>query len=107
MLFNSYEFIFLFLPVAFIVFFVIGRYVREIAIAWLVVASLFFYGWWNPAYLILILTSMVVNFGFGKLLSNSHKQDQLIRSKFYLAFGVILNLGVLGYFKQKSTVYAP
>jgi ABC-type methionine transport system permease subunit len=42
MLFNSYEFILLFLPVTFLVFFAIARLGREAAIAWLVVASLFF-----------------------------------------------------------------
>lgn len=99
MLFNSYEFIFLFLPVTLVVFFAIARLYREAAITWLVLASLFFYGWWNPAYLILILLSMAVNFGFGELLSRAYKQKQAARGKFYLVLGVALNLGVLGYFK--------
>jgi D-alanyl-lipoteichoic acid acyltransferase DltB (MBOAT superfamily) len=99
MLFNSYEFLFLFLPVTFLVFFAIARLGREIAIAWLVTASLFFYGWWNPAYLILILLSMVVNFGFGEFLSKAHRHGQIVRGKFYLALGLMLNLSILGYFK--------
>ena len=102
MLFNSYEFIFLFLPITFIVFFAIARHGRETAIAWLVIASLFFYGWWNPAYLILILLSMVVNFGFGKFLSKAHKHNQINRAKFGLTMGVLLNLSVLGYFKYAN-----
>ena len=85
MLFNSYEFIFLFLPITFLVFFAIARLGHEIAIAWLVIASLFFYGWWNPSYLILILFSMVVNFGFGEFLSKTHKHGQITRSKLYLS----------------------
>ncbi len=99
MLFNSYEFIFLFLPVTLVVFFAIARLYREAAITWLVIASLFFYGWWNPVYLVLILFSMAVNFGFGELLSSAHKQRQAARGKLYLTLGIVLNLGALGYFK--------
>lgn len=52
MLFNSWQFVFLFLPITSLVFFQIGRSKKsKFAIAWLVAASLFFYGWWNPAYL--------------------------------------------------------
>ncbi len=66
MLFNSYEFIFLFLPITLLVFFSIGgRGHHRIAIAWLVGASLFFYGWWNPAYLGLILASILFNYATG------------------------------------------
>ena len=66
MLFNSYEFIFLFLPITLLVFFSIGgRGHHRIAIAWLVGASLFFYGWWNPAYLGLILASILFNYAVG------------------------------------------
>ena len=99
MLFNSYEFILLFLPVTFFVFFAIARLGREAAIAWLVVASLFFYGWWNPSYLILILLSMVVNFGFGEFISRAHEQRRSTRAKTGLVLGLMLNLGVLAYFK--------
>ena len=54
MLFNSYIFIFLFLPATIIGFFAIastGR--RQMALAYLVAASLFFYAWWNPVYTII------------------------------------------------------
>ena len=64
MLFNSYTFILLFLPVTVAVFFLLGRFgrVRD-SIAWLVVASLFFYGFWNPIYLLLIIGSIAFNYG--------------------------------------------
>ncbi len=71
MLFNSYEFIFLFLPITLLVFFSIGgRGHDRIAIAWLVGASLFFYGWWNPAYLGLILVSILFNYATGVALAS-------------------------------------
>ena len=52
MLFNSYQFIFLFLPITFFVFFAIGGRRPVYAAAWLTLASLFFYGWWNPVYVL-------------------------------------------------------
>ena len=55
MLFNSYSFIFLFLPVILVGFFQLGRIHHAYAAAWLALASLFFYGYWNPAYIGLLL----------------------------------------------------
>ena len=104
MLFNSYEFIFLFLPICFIVFFFVARRGREGAIAWLVLASLFFYGWWNPVYLVLILLSMIVNFMFGEMLSGAFKRGQRHRKKVYLIIGVSCNLSVLAYFKYAGFI---
>ena len=52
MLFNSFTFIFIFLPITLLGFHLIGnRGHNRLAISWLVGASLFFYGWWNPKYL--------------------------------------------------------
>lgn len=99
MLFNSYEFIFLFLPITFVIFFTIARLGHEAAITWLVLTSLFFYGWWNPVYLILILLSMVVNFGFGEWLGKLNSKKQKRRGKLVLVIGVLINLAVLGYYK--------
>ena len=71
MLFNSYIFIFVFLPITLLGFHVIGSQGRhKVALAWLVAASLFFYGWWNPAYLGLILGSMLFNYAMGVALSS-------------------------------------
>lgn len=62
MLFNSFEFVFFFLPVTLVVYFLLGRrQLHQMAIAWLVAASLFFYAWWNPAYLGLLVGSILFN----------------------------------------------
>ncbi len=96
MLFNSYVFIFIFLPLTLLGFFALGRRGhRELAIAWLVLASLFFYGWWNPVYLLLLLASIVVNYSLGRSLS--HRS-----SKPLLGLGIAFNLGLLGYFKYAN-----
>jgi alginate O-acetyltransferase complex protein AlgI len=96
MLFNSYIFIFVFLPVVLLGFYLIGRGSHHrIAISWLVGASLFFYGWWNPAYLGLILLSILFNYSVGFWLGKSP-------SKITLALGIIINLGTIGYFKYAN-----
>lgn len=101
MLFNSYVFLFAFLPVTWALFFLIGgRGHHRAAIAWLVGASLFFYGWWNPAYLGLILSSIFFNYGVGARLSLRHQAGKPSRG--ILGFGVVVNLGALGYFKYAN-----
>lgn len=71
MLFNSFEFILLFLPITLIGFFGLGALRRyRLAIAWLVVASLLFYGYWNPRYLYLILGSIGFNYVVGQALQS-------------------------------------
>ena len=103
MLFNSYEFIFFFMPITLVVFFLIGvRGHHRIAIAWLVGASLFFYAWWNPAYLGLIFGSMLFNYSIGVALSNQRKRENATVKKGILILGVAANLGALGYFKYAN-----
>jgi len=98
MLFNSYTFILLFLPVTVAVFCLLGRFgrVRD-SIVWLVVASLFFYGFWNPIYLLLIIGSIAFNYGCGLLISRSDYGSR--RRRMFLVLGIAANLGLLGYFK--------
>jgi len=101
MLFNSPEFIFLFLPVTLIGFFLVARWKGGLfAIAWLVFASLFFYGYWNPKYLILILSSVGINYFLGVKLGGSWERP--FRKKALLIFGIALNLAAIGYFKYAN-----
>ncbi|MGV7220230.1 MAG: hypothetical protein ACQ9MH_01745 [Nitrospinales bacterium] len=100
MLFNSYEFIFLFLPITLQGFHWIGsKFHHQYAIAWLVCASLFFYGWWNPAYLVLLLFSVLFNYGVGLTLIGDTNGS---RKKLVLILGILTNLGLLGYFKYAN-----
>lgn len=70
MLFNSHVYIFGFLPAALLVYFVLNHAARPLAAkAWLVAASLFFYGWWNPRYVPLIVGSIAFNFWTGRALN--------------------------------------
>ncbi len=100
MLFNSYEFLFLFLPITWIVYFFLHAFERHtVATFWLFCSSLIFYTYWNPLYLPLLLGSIGVNYAFGFFLSRN--QVPTVRSAF-LALGVALNLGLLGYFKYTN-----
>lgn len=102
MLFNSYIFLFAFLPITIYLFFYIGAQGHHrVAIAWLVAASLFFYGWWNPAYLGIMLGSILFNYAFGSTLSSMQKSSH-IKHKMTLFSGILANLLVLGYYKYTN-----
>jgi len=99
MLFNSFEFLFFFLPLTIAGLYVFGlRAHHRLAVAFLACASLFFYGWANPAFLWLILVSMVVNHALWLFLVKTRACGTLAR-KILLAGGITYNLGLLGYYK--------
>lgn len=101
MLFNSYEFILLFLPIVLLVFYSIGNTgSHQLAMLWLVLTSLFFYGWWNPSYLLLIIASMTANYAIGIPLGDEKRAHTLRRS--LLILGITANLGLLGYYKYAN-----
>ena len=94
MLFNSAEFLFLFLPIALFGTFAIRRVHRRASFGWLVACSLFYYGYWSPHFVTLIIASIAANFAVAKRLARrAHSAPKL------LTFGVGLNLAVLAYFK--------
>lgn len=102
MLFNSYEFIVVFLPVTLAGFYLIcRRYGGEGGVIWLVLASLFYYGWWNPTYLVLIISSMVINFAIGRGIGRLSRARMGIR-RIWLTGGIIFNLALLGYYKYAN-----
>ncbi len=103
MLFNSYEFIFFFLPITFFIYFYLNKKrLTELSKGFLVFASLFFYSWWNIAYLPLILASMLFNYAIGKQLSRYEKKKRCCSKKALLTIGIVFNLGLLGYFKYSD-----
>ena len=100
MIYSSYEFIFLFLPLVLAGFFLLARAgVRAPALAWLVLCSLFFYSWWNPRFLLLILISIGANYGIGLLLARLRAQGKESAASAALFTGVALNLAAIGYYK--------
>ncbi len=99
MLFCSFEFLFLFLPLTWAGYYLLGRRAGgRAAKVWLTAASFFFYAWWDVSLLLVIGSSMVVNYAMLWLLERDGGKESRLR-KSAVAFGVLFNLGLLGYYK--------
>lgn len=99
MLFNSYPFIFIFLPITLAGYFLLARASHALSVLWLSLASLFFYGWWNSTFVILLLCSISVNFLTALAIHKAHEGRFFLRAKPVLVAGIGFNLGLLAYFK--------
>ena len=98
MLFNSYQFIFGFLPITLLGFYLLGAHRRDWALLWLTAASLFFYAWWRPINVLLIAPSILINLGLARLLAR-HREQRPALARLELICGIVFNLCFLGYFK--------
>lgn len=97
MVFSSYEFIFMYLPLVIIAYFTIGKHFSKIVQhVFLVGASLFFYGYFNPSYLLIIITSILANYFIATLIQKINNERH---RKIVFISGLIFNIGLLGYFK--------
>jgi D-alanyl-lipoteichoic acid acyltransferase DltB (MBOAT superfamily) len=104
MLFNSYQFIFLFLPVALAGYFVAGRFGNLAPVIWLALASLVFYSVSNWQFVALLLASIAFNYLIGLLLISGRLRPALRFAA--LTAGVAGDLAVLGYFKYAGFLAA-
>ncbi|MDJ0745181.1 MAG: MBOAT family protein [Xenococcaceae cyanobacterium MO_167.B27] len=101
MLFNSYIFIFLFLPVTLLGYFTLGRFhLVKAARIWLLVTSLFFYGYWNPPYLLLMVISIVFNHQMGNAIASAKLNSD--KAKVLLWTGIAINLASICYYKYAN-----
>ncbi len=95
MVFSSLPFLLLFLPITIVIYYLLLRYnYGKLVIPFLLVASLFFYAYWNPVYLLLIIFSIGANYGLGQSMNNYEP-----RRKQIFILGVSMNLMLLAYFK--------
>lgn len=92
MLFNSYVFLGLFLPLSLTGYYCLLLVHRRSALVWVVGASLIFYGYWDWRFLPLICSSIAFNYLLSRVIERS-------LSRWPLALGVAVNLAVLGFFK--------
>jgi D-alanyl-lipoteichoic acid acyltransferase DltB (MBOAT superfamily) len=100
LLFNSYEFIFAFLPVVLAVCFVCARTLGPgAAQIWLTAASLYFYASWNVQYLPLLLVSILFNYAVARVLVRTASDE---RRQVLLLSAVAINLALLGYYKYTN-----
>lgn len=102
MLFNSYGFIFLFLPLTFIGMFWLGRYSHRLAALWLGLASLTFYAAWDSRFVLLLLASIAFNYGAGYWIGLRRAADASMQAKYSLVAAITANLILLAYFKYTN-----
>jgi len=102
MLFNSYSFVFAFLPLSLAGFYSLGRLGRRFGASWLVLTSLTFYGIWNANYVLILLGSIAFNFGISVLLHANRERPG--RQRAWLAFGIAADLTVLIYYKYLAAL---
>lgn len=98
MLFNSHEFLFVFLPITLVGFLLIHLYSRRLALAWVTGASLVFYSYWDYRYLALIIPSIIINCALGYLIARHW-------SRAWLIVGVTANLLAIAWFKYSLFLY--
>ncbi len=96
MLFSSFTFLFQFLPATLLAFAAARRHSPRAGILVLLTASLIFYGAWHPAYLLLLVGSIAMNFSLGLLMEDES------RRRVVGMCGVTVDLALLGYFKYSN-----
>lgn len=96
MLFSSTVFLLFFFPVVFVVYYLLA-FSRTAQNIWLFAASLFFYAWGEPVYLLLLLASILVNWGAGLFLGKFADMPQ--KKKTVLVIACVVNIGALFIFK--------
>ena len=97
MLFNSYPFLFVFLPLALVGYQIAAHWHRRAVVIWLGVISLAFYGYWRPAYLLLLCASILLNYLFGSLISR--RIPNRVPTAVLLTAAIAVNLAALCYYK--------
>lgn len=96
MVFSSSVFLFAFFPLVVVAYYVSPRKIRNVV---LLVFSLFFYAWGEPVYVFLMIFSILVNWSMGLAIGKT-----ITRKKLYLIFALVVNLGILGFFKYEGFI---
>ena len=99
MVFSSLVFLFVFLPITLLLYFIVPRRVRNFI---LLLVSLVFYAWGEPIYVVLMIFSTIVDFIHGLLVEKY--QDQPKKAKRVVLSSVIINLGLLTFFKYSGFI---
>ncbi len=102
MLFNSYVFLFGFLPLALAGYYVMTAFGPRVSALWLILISFVFYGWWNPQFLILFAVSIIFNYtaseGIARLEARPRAQTLA------LCLAIAANVGALIYYKYLEAI---
>ncbi len=98
MVFSSVIFLFLFLPIVLGLYFLTSKRHRNL---FLLLASLLFYAWGEGLHLFILVASILINFSCGLLIENHRRSNT---SRVYLILAIVLNLGLLAFFKYANFV---
>jgi len=90
-IFSSISFLFFFLVITLAIYYLLPRSLKN---GWLLLTSLFFYGYGEPIYILLMVFSILINYIIGLLMGKYEKKKKL-----FLVIGIVINLLLLGYFK--------
>lgn len=102
MVFSSLEFILIFLPLTIFIYYTFIKYnLLQFAITFLFLASLFYYAYWNPSHIWVILSSIVWNFSIGYFLSRLPKNKLKLRKPLFI-LGILGNISALAYYKYTN-----
>ena len=94
MLFSSAIFLFIFLPFAIAIYYTALRSNRRLQNIFLCILSIFFYAWGEPAFVFVMLISIIINYFWGKYISQNSSQQ---KKKLAVTISVIVNLSFLLY----------
>ena len=94
MVFSSITFLFLFLPIVLAVYYIVPEKAKNII---LLIASILFYAWGEPVYIVLMLLSIILNYFCGQDIEE--KSDDPVKAKRSILFAVVVNVLILMFFK--------
>ena len=105
MIFASYEFLFLFLPITLAAYYLCNRVLGLYWAKWVLICASFVFYWYGTGWFALVfIASVVFNYFFGTLLGNLFKTASVTRRRWLLLAGVAFNVGLLGYYKYTDFV---
>lgn len=99
MVFSSLLFLYRFLPFVILAYFIIPKRFRNLI---LFIASLIFYAWGEPVYILIMFFSTIVDYSHGMLVQRFKDRGDMKKARYVLASSMILNLSILGFFKYSD-----
>lgn len=96
MLFSSMIFLWLFLPIVFILYYIVDNKLKNVL---LLISSIIFYAWGGVSYTLIMFSSIIINYIFALLIDKAIEENNKLKKKIYLALCIVINLSILGYFK--------
>ena len=99
MVFSSTIFIFIYLPIALMLYYITPFKWRNLV---LLIENLVFYGWGEPVYVFLMLASVAVDYFLALMIERSHNKGE--KGKKWLIISIIINIGLLVFFKYLTFI---